>query len=415
MNTKTAEMTAAVQGWVERSIRPLLARLKALEDRPAPLRGEKGEPGVDGKDGKDAAVDPLVVRAEVERAVAAIPKPENGRDGRDGKDVQLDVVKALVDGAVADRVAALPVAKDGAPGKDGQPGRDGKDGTPGRDAVSADPGSIAEQVTERVMRALDSIPKPKDGVDGRDGAKGEQGPAGKDGDPGANGKDGSPGAKGDKGDAGRDGKDGNPGEPGPRGERGEKGIDGERGEQGLPGPRGEKGQDVDQAAVEALIERRAAQMVADMLPGLVEKHVAARLEAVAPEWQAKTALLVPPGRDGLPGSPGRPGTPGENGIDGKNGIDGRDGVDGFGLDDLTVELKDGRTLLMTLRSEDRTVTREVQLAGLPIYRGIYSSASTYAAGDMATYGGSVWMAHKQTSEAPKGPADAWRLVVKGGK
>ena len=137
MNTKTAEMTAAVQGWVERSIRPLLARLKALEDRPAPLRGEKGEPGVDGKDGKDAAVDPLVVRAEVERAVAAIPKPENGRDGRDGKDVQLDVVKALVDGAVADRVAALPVAKDGAPGKDGQPGRDGKDGTPGRDAVSA--------------------------------------------------------------------------------------------------------------------------------------------------------------------------------------------------------------------------------------------------------------------------------------
>lgn len=354
MNTKTAEMIAAVQDWVERSLRPWFARLKALEDRPAPLQGEKGERGEQGP-----------VGPEGQRGMAG-ERGEKGDPGEPGP--------------------AGPAGPSGEPGpqgkagEPGQPGPRGEMGEPGPAGQKGDPGRDG-----------------KDGAPGPQGERGQPGERGEKGDPGPQGKDGAPGPRGEKGDPGDRGL---PGEPGPRGERGEK---------------GERGQDVDQAAVEALIERRTAERVAQLLPDLVAKAVADRLEAVATDWQAKTALLVPPGRDGLPGAPGRPGTPGENGIDGKDGADGRDGRDGFTLDDLQVELKDGRTLLMTLRSEDRVVTREVQLAGLPIYRGIYTRDSVYEAGDMATYGGSVWMAQKQTGEAPKGPADAWRLVVKGGK
>lgn len=333
MNTKTAEMSAAVQDWVERSLRPLFARLKAIEERPAPLQGEKGERGEQGPIG---------------------PEGQRGMAGERGEK--------------------------------GDAGPAGERGEPGPQGAKGDPGE----------------PGPA-GHAGPPGEPGPQGKAGEPGQPGPRGEMGEPGPAGQKGDSGRDGKDG---APGPQGERGQPG---ERGEKGDPG------RDVDQAAVEALIERRTAERVAQLLPDLVAKAVADRLEAVAADWQAKTALLVPPGRDGLPGAPGRPGTPGENGIDGKDGADGRDGRDGFTLDDLQVELKDGRTLLMTLRSDDRTVTREVQLAGLPIYRGIYTRDGVYESGDLATYGGSVWMAQKQTSEAPKGPADAWRLVVKGSK
>lgn len=87
------------------------AVVEAVALIPAP---ENGKPGEAGKD-----ADPEVIRAEVARAVAALPVPTKGQDGAPGKDVDLLVVKALVDGAVANAVAALPPAKDGAPGKDG--------------------------------------------------------------------------------------------------------------------------------------------------------------------------------------------------------------------------------------------------------------------------------------------------------
>lgn len=357
MNSKTAEMTTAVQDWVERTVRPILARLKAIEERPAPLRGEKGDPGEPGQRGDVGPVGP-----EGQRGMPG-ERGEKGQDGQPGP-----------------RGEPGPQGAKGDPGEPGPAGPAGPPGEPGPQGKAGDPGQ----------------PGPR----GEKGEPGEPGPAGQKGDPGRDGKDGAPGPAG---------KDGAPGE---RGAPGEKGDPGQRGE---PGPQGERGQDVDQAAVEALIERRTSERVAQLLPEMVAKAVADRLEAVAADWQAKTALLVPPGRDGLPGAPGRPGTPGENGIDGKDGANGRDGRDGFTLDDLSVELKDGRTLLMTLRSDDRTVTREVQLAGLPIYRGIYTAKGAYQDGDLVTYGGSVWLAQKQTSEPPKGPGDAWRLVVKGGK
>lgn len=157
------------------------------------------------------------------------------------------------------------------------------------------------------------------------------------------------------------------------------------------------------------------------------------VEETVPSIVAKTLALIPtpvPGRDGrdgaqgpqgergLDGLNGRDGHDGKDGADGRHGRDGapgKDGVDGFGLDDISVEVKGDRTLVMRLSNEQRTVTRTVTLGGLPVYRGIYKSGAEHDHGDMVTYGGSLWMALRDTKEAPKGPADDWKLVVKGGK
>lgn len=82
-------------------------------------KGDKGDRGGDGSPGKDADA------AEV---AALIPKP---KDGAPGKDVDPEFIKAEVVRAVA----ALPQAKDG---KDGAPGIKGEIGEPGRDAAELD-------------------------------------------------------------------------------------------------------------------------------------------------------------------------------------------------------------------------------------------------------------------------------------
>jgi hypothetical protein len=83
----------------------LKARLKALEDRPAPevLKGDPGEPGKDGANGADG---------------------KDGSDGRGVKDLLLDregnLIATMDDGATKN---LGPVC-----GKDGAPGKDGADG-----------------------------------------------------------------------------------------------------------------------------------------------------------------------------------------------------------------------------------------------------------------------------------------------
>jgi hypothetical protein len=86
------------------------------------------------------------------------------RDGEPGRSVTLEDVAPMIRAEVERVVTAIPVPKDGAPGRDGVDGMSGKDGTPGRDGADG-----------------------RDGVDGKDGQAGEQGPPGRDG---VDGKDG---------------------------------------------------------------------------------------------------------------------------------------------------------------------------------------------------------------------------------
>lgn len=138
-------------------------RVKALLNEliPEPVAGEKGEPGgpgLPGEPGAAAVVDYEQVRKDIE---ALIPPPVPGNDGRDapsiddlrpiiveearaaaealpkpkdGESVPLETVEAMVQKAVT----ALPPPQDGINGlngKDGQDGQDGKDGQDGRDAA----------------------------------------------------------------------------------------------------------------------------------------------------------------------------------------------------------------------------------------------------------------------------------------
>lgn len=289
MNTKAANLViASVQGWVERNLRPLIGRVKALEDRQMPERGEKGDRG--------------------------------------------------------DR---------------GERGEHGPAGPAGRDGAQGEPGLI-----------------------GAPGPAGERGPQGEKGADGA---------------------------PGPRGEAGPVGPAGIAGPEGPHGQPGEKGADADPALVAVLI----AKKFDELLPGLLVKAI----EAAMPDIVAKAVALVPKPADGRDGRDGLHGPQGEKGADGASGRDGADGVDGrdgFGLDHFDVELKDGRTLVVTMRAGDRVAAKEIPLPGMPIYRGTIKSGQTgFKAGDAHTWGGSIWIARRDTDSPP--PGDDWQLAVKGSK
>jgi hypothetical protein len=125
--------------------------VKALIAEAVPAKGEKGDPG--------ESVDPATVKAMVDEAVQALPKPQ------DGKSVSADEVLPPLMDALQKAIAALPVPKDGEPGKS---------------VTLADIEPLLESMYARwaldferrahdtFQRAIDRMPAPKDGKDGRD-------------------------------------------------------------------------------------------------------------------------------------------------------------------------------------------------------------------------------------------------------
>ncbi len=90
--------------------------------------GPKGEIGDRGEKGETGDAGPAGERGERgENGADGAP----GKNGEDGKSFTLDEVRALVDAAVSKAVDALPKAKDGEPGKDGINGERGEPGLPG--------------------------------------------------------------------------------------------------------------------------------------------------------------------------------------------------------------------------------------------------------------------------------------------
>jgi len=106
---------------------------KSIESKPAPI------------------IDADVLRAEAEKAVAEIPKPQDGKPGEDGTSVTLEDVSPLIAEEVAKAVAKIPPAKDG-------------------QSVSID--EVRKMVEDLVNPFLANIQLPRDG---RDGQKGEPG------------------------------------------------------------------------------------------------------------------------------------------------------------------------------------------------------------------------------------------------
>ena len=146
--------------------------------------------------------------------------------------------------------------------------------------------------------------------------------------------------------------------------------------------------------------------------------VAKAIDAAVPELVTKTVALVPrpvdgrDGRDDAAGIAGRDGVDGANGTDGAPGQKGADGLDGLGFDDMTFEHDGGRKGVLRFVRGDQAKEFAITIPCI-IDRGVYASGATYEKGDATTYGGSLWIAQRDTDTSP--PGDGWRLAVKRGR
>lgn len=218
--------------------------------------------------------------------------------------------------------------------------------------------------------------KVRDGVDGKDGKNGEPG---KDGRDGINGKDGEPG---EQGLAGRDGIDG------------ASGRDGVDGKDGSPGNDGKDAPPITR-------EQLAEVLAGDDSP----------LHRVVREYMLEHP--PEPGRDGQPGVPGRDGKDGASGSHGKDGAPGVDGLDGIGFDDLEFEYDGERTLTLVFVRGDLRKEFSFKIPA-PMDRGPFKEGSSYETGDLVSFGGSMFIAQRDTTTKPETSAD-WRLCVKRGR
>jgi hypothetical protein len=203
-----------------------------------------------------------------------------------------------------------------------------------------------------------------------------------------------------------------------------------------------------------MLDAESAEALAEMLAPIISEEVA---KAVAPlhakiaelEGRKPDAPQGEKGEQGERGEKGETGADGSNGRDGagivdgfvsrdghliatlsdgstrdfgeiigKDGRDGRDGKkgkDGFGFDDMDVcVLEDDRTIELSFRrgEDEKAFTLKWPTV---IDRGVYKAGETYESGDAVTWGGSLWIAQKQTDAKPDTPESGFRLAVKRGR
>jgi hypothetical protein len=266
------------------------------------------------------------------------------------------------------RMAELPVPKDGKDGVDGKDGRNayevavslGFEGTVhewmeslvGKQGMKGDAGTMAtvadiRPVIEEMFR---EIPVPKDGIDGKDG------------------KDGV------------DGKSVTLTEVRPLVEEAFKAVsvpkDGKDGRDGVDGKNGTDGKGV---TVEDFRPMFEAELAKAML-----------------EQERRATDLIQRCIDRI-----------------EKPKDGKDGRDAFDLGDIQVSLADDeRTLTLAFVRGQERIERSVTLTH-PIYHGVWREGG-YVKGDSVTYGGSTWIATRKTNSKPE-LDDSWRLSVKRGR
>jgi integrin beta 3 len=101
-------------------------------------------------------------------------------------------------------------------------------------------------------------------------------------------------------------------------------------------------------------------------------------------------------------------------VDGKDGQDGKDGVDGLGWDNLVVEFDGKRTFgVKLIRADVEKVAGDIKMP-VVLDAGFWKEGS-YEKGDGVTFGGSYWIAQKDTNTKPEVGNPDWRLAVKKGR
>lgn len=92
----------------------------------------------------------------------------------------------------------------------------------------------------------------------------------------------------------------------------------------------------------------------------------------------------------------------------------KDGRDAFDLDDLDLSLdEDGRTVRLRFMRGTDVREKTVTLSTL-LDRGVYKAGQSYEKGDGVSWGGSFFIAQKETTALPD-QSDEWRLAVKRGR
>jgi hypothetical protein len=263
------------------------------------------------------------------------------------------------------RKARRPPGPMGPQGECGEKGDQGEPGPCGADGPIGPMGPQGEKGETGAMGAagdkgLDGI----HGKDGRDGLDGKDGAAGRDGSDGLHGKD------------GRDGVDGKDGAPG------ERGLDGVNGKDGI-------------GILSAAIDEEGV-LVLSFTDGRIQK-----LGRVL-------------GKDGAPGRDGRDGQQGVPGRWGDKGADGKDGLDGLGFDDIQQEFDGDRRVTFAFARGDRKKALPTLVFPTVIDRGVWKEGQTYERGDSVSWGGSLFIAQRDTKAKPE-LSDDWRLAAKRGR
>jgi hypothetical protein len=88
------------------------------------------------------------------------------------------------------------------------------------------------------------------------------------------------------------------------------------------------------------------------------------------------------------------------------------GEDGFGFEDMAVGWDGERTLTLTFTKDGRTEVTSLTLPAI-IDRGVWREGR-FERGDAVTWGGSLFIAQRDTDDKPE-TSDAWRLAVKRGR
>jgi hypothetical protein len=137
--------------------------------------------------------------------------------------------------------------------------------------------------------------------------------------------------------------------------------------------------------------------------------------------EAVASIKIPepiPGKDGLSIVDVKPNADGELIVkrsDGETWNCGRFvGHDGFDLKDFSTEFDGERTVGLVFSQEGRTERHEFVFP-VPIYRGVWREGETYQRGDTVTWGGSTFIAQKDTPEGKPETSSDWRLSVKAGR
>lgn len=271
-----------------------------------------------------------------------------------------------------------------------------------------------DDVAERVDKSLLSLITRLEEVEARKAEKGDQGEPGERGEKGDQGEPGIAGAVGEKGDRGEPGAAGLVGERGEKGDPGEPGVAGPIGEKGDPGEKGIDGSPGKDANEERIIqtisdalERRLPELIQQITAGVVESRVA-ELPRLAGAVIDRDGHLVCTYSDGSTQNLGK--------VVGHDGAPGAPGRDGFSLSDFDTEMQpDGKTVLFKFGSGDILETHEL-FFGVPIDRGIWrDKEGGYQQGDCVTWGGSLFIAQKNTTTKPETAGSDWRLAVKRGR